>query len=268
MPKTKYLIETSAVPAALGESTPFHCRHFQDEVGDGTCWTSIYIRMEFVRRWIRHYIRMAFETDHYQDLSTALYHLEQDFGARGVKATGHAIAALLQQQGKIEDTRTAAKELGRLAVGQLRKFDRRFQRRTPNSCGCKIGDKELKVDFNHLFEDLKEFMSSVDTVRDCPINAFLGFRRDGNADRLLDNPEVREKTKSGKRLAELNERGKWITCRECATIGDVVIVLDQPPSCCLVHIDEDFNILCDATNRQHKPIRSQRAIERGTRHPQ
>lgn len=260
--KRKYLIETSAVPVALGESTRSHRSHFTDAVADGSCWTSIYVRKEFIHRWIRDYIRMAFTVAHFQRVAEALYHLEQEFGTRAVKTYVHALAAQLQKKGGVDNTRAMAKEIARLAVGKLRTFDRRFRRCPSNSCKCKIGGKDLKVDFNHLFEDLRRFLQSVDTVDDCPVNSFLGLGRQEHAARLLSNPDVEQKTKSGKKLANLHAAGKWITCRQCATIGDAVIVLDQSPSWCLVHIDKDFQILCPAANRMHKLILSERALEK------
>ena len=265
--KTKYLIDTSAVPVALGESTPSHYHHFADAVADGTCWTSIYIRKEFIARWVCYCIRKAFEVDHLPDGASALYHLEQDFGIRDVKTGLHALAALLRQKGSVDNTRSMAKELARLAVGSVRKFDRRFKRCPSNSCKCKIGGKELKVDFNHLFEDLRDFLQSVGTVDDCEINSFLALGRQGHAARLLNDPEVANKTRAGEKLAKLHAKCKWITCKQCRTIGDAVIVLDQSPSWCLVHIDKDFEILCRATNRHHKQIQSERAIERDVPRP-
>ncbi|HUT94884.1 MAG TPA: hypothetical protein VMY37_35830 [Thermoguttaceae bacterium] len=260
--KKKYLIETSAVPAALGESTPAHCARFVEVVADGTCWTSIYIRKEFVRRWIRYYVRMAFCADYYQDLSSALYDLEQDFSIRDVKTGQHALATFLRDKGAVQNGRTLAKELAHFAVVALRKFDHRFQKRTNNSCGCKIGGTELNVDFNHLFDDLRCFLESIDVVADCPINSFLRLNKPGPASRLLSQPDVVEKTKSGEKLAKLRAASRHITCKECQTIGDAVIALDQPPSWCLVHIDKDFCILCKAANREQKLLPSLRAVEK------
>jgi hypothetical protein len=224
--KRKYLIETSAVPAALRESTPAHCECFVEAVADGTCWTSIYIRKEFIRCWIHYCIRMAFLVDYYEDVARAQYYLEQDYG-RGAKTGLHTVARFLQKNGILENTRSFAKELAHLAVVTLRKFDRRFQKRTNNSCGCRIGGAELKVDFNHLFEDLRRFLQSIDVVGDCPINSFLRLDKRGPATRLLDQPNVVGKTAAGEKLAKLRDRGKHITCKECATIGDAVIVLEE-----------------------------------------
>src|SRR4051812_44250841 len=46
--KTKYLIETSIVRAALGDSTNPHNTHFQQQVAGGDLFSSIYLRMEFI----------------------------------------------------------------------------------------------------------------------------------------------------------------------------------------------------------------------------
>jgi hypothetical protein len=70
MAKKKHLIETSAVPVALGESTPAHCAAFQEAVADGTQDTSVYIRKEFLHRWICYYIKMVFAVDQCGNLNT------------------------------------------------------------------------------------------------------------------------------------------------------------------------------------------------------
>jgi hypothetical protein len=48
----KYLVETSAVPVALGESTTRHSSHIAEATADGELWTSLYVRKEFIARWI------------------------------------------------------------------------------------------------------------------------------------------------------------------------------------------------------------------------
>lgn len=259
--KTKYLVETSAVPAALGESTRGHCEHFAESVAGGLLYTSLYIRKEFVSRWVKSYIEMAFAVDHFVDLPDALFHLNQTFSVREVKTYNHAIAVLLREKGRIKNCRNAAKELGRLAVGALKKFDHSLPSRVRNPCGCKIGGKQLKVDYNYFFDDLRQFIESVGVVSDCPVNEFLGFSHYGSAPRLLEVEAVQE-TKAGSQLSKLYGEQKWITCVECAKIGDAVIALEQPKTFCLLHIDRDFKILCAATKRKHMPILSERAVEK------
>ena len=67
----KYLIETSAIPPALGQSTPKHRQHFQENVTNGTLYTSYYIRMEFIRRWVFSGLRVAFAVEHFGRLDDA-----------------------------------------------------------------------------------------------------------------------------------------------------------------------------------------------------
>jgi len=261
MSNKKYLVETSAVPVALGESTTRHCDHFAEATADGEVWTSLYVRKEFIARWILSYIRMAFVADHFQDLAEAQYHLSQDFSIRDVKTQVHAVGVLLQTKGKITSTRAMAKELARLALGELRKFDKLLKRRTRNACGCQIGGKEMKIDFNNLFDDLRAFCESQGSVENCDVNKFLGIGKIGRASQFVANKEVVTKTTAGRNLAKRLSEQKPIACEACATIGDAVIAPEQPKPWCLVHIDHDFEILCAATSRQRKSILSERAIE-------
>jgi hypothetical protein len=262
--KKDYLVETSAVPVAIGQSTPNHCRDFANATADGGYCTSIYIRKEFIRRWICDYIDLAFLVDHYQTLDAAIFHLEQEFKPRTLKTGLQGLAAMLQQKGAVRNTRDMAKEFARLAVASLRFFDRKLKSCTRNSCRCQIGGKQLKVDFNTILDDLRAFVESVGCVEDCPVNDFLDLGRLGKASKLLEKEGVVETT-AGKNLAALHERSEWITCRECATIGDTIIAIEQPRSCCLVHIDHAFDALCAATEREHKRIPSQRASEKAAR---
>jgi hypothetical protein len=185
--------------------------------------------------------------------------LNQAFSIRDVKTLNHAITVLLKEKTPISNCRDMAKELARLAIAELRKFDRAFRSKTQNACSCKIGGKPLVVDFNHLFDDLRAFMASVGVVNDCPVNAFLANK----ASRLVENDLVTTKTKAGQNLAKLKAKKQWITCRECRTIGDAIIALEQPAGWCLVHIDAAFTILCDALHREHKSVPSLAAVEPG-----
>ena len=168
---------------------------------------------------------------------------------------------MLRDKVDVTNSKAVAKEIGRIAVKNLKQFDRRFPSKIQNSCGCKTGGKSLEVDYNRFYEDLRLFVESVDNVPDCPINGFLGFGTGhGRAETLLKHPGV-DKTKSGENLATLVSKQKWIDCKSCEKIGDAVIAIEQPSSWTLTHIDADFNVLCEATGRSHKPIKSLRAVD-------
>jgi hypothetical protein len=259
--KKRYLIETSAVRAALGETPPQHSRHFEEETRDGGgLSTSVYIRMEFLRRWIRHYANFALQVDHFQNLSHAINYESESFHSRDLKALLHLLAHVSARE-RQPTGREAAKEIAHIAVTTLRKFDRRFASYTANSCGCKIGTRAFCPDFNNLFAELREFVRSWCIQDSCKINRFLNLGKPSNASKLLDRTEISDDTSAGKALAELKRKGKAVTCKDCQKIGDIVIALEQQAAWCLVHIDSAFNILCEATGRSHKAIKSVKAVE-------
>jgi hypothetical protein len=263
MARTKYLVETSAVRPALGSSTTARNQHFAEEVKGGTLWTSTYIRMEFIRRWFCDLVRIALTIAQCDEIKDALIILEQDFSPRNVKGTLAGIALFLQERGAITNTHTAAEEVASQAVRWFKLFDRVFPSRIANLCKCQIGGRTRKVDYNHLLDDLRDFYESFLTpVLDCEVNAFLDFANPrGRTATLLEDTRVR-KLPVGDKLADLAEHGTWVTCEECSTIGDAIIAIEQPPSWCLVHLDNSFNELCQARERPHKQIKSVKAVEK------
>src|SRR3954451_22552720 len=98
MSKKKYLIETSAVRAALGDSSVAQNRHLAAEVEGGSLWSSVYLRMEYIRRWFCDMSRMDFTIVICSDISDALIVLEQDFKTRNVKGILPALAKFLSER--------------------------------------------------------------------------------------------------------------------------------------------------------------------------
>jgi hypothetical protein len=259
----KFLIETSAVRPALGDSTARQCAHFQEQVRGGTLHTSGYIRMEFLRRWFCDTVGVALLLDRCANVSEALCLAEQDFRPRRIKGVLAVIEKYLREVGPLASGSAAAKEVGRLALRWLRCFDKVFPARIKNRCRCQIGSLTPQVTGIRLLEDLQAFRDAFLTpVTDCEVNAFLGFAAaEGRAAALLADKRVAA-LPVGKKLRALHDASTWVTCRECVTIGDVVIALEQPASCCLVHLDNAFNDLCRARGHPHRQIQSVVAVER------
>jgi hypothetical protein len=258
----KLLVETSCVPVALAESSAAHFEHFHGEIGAAELWSSVYVRKEFVRRWIRGYIEAACFVEHFESVDDALGYIQEDFSGRKVKVGMNAIRVLLREKDALSNQKSVAKELGRMAVRKLKSFDRRFPKRIPNVCQCKIGAKTLLIDYNEFFSSLRAFVASIGDVQDCPVNQFLDFdRARGRARALLSNAEAAA-TKAGKKLQEFVTKGATINCARCAKIGDAVIALEQPASWILAHIDKDFGALCNALGRREVPIKPRRTADR------
>lgn len=255
--KRKYLIETSAVRAAIGPTTDEQSKVFRGIVRDGVLFTSVYIRMEFVRLWICTCIDAALLVNQYQNVREALVILEQSFSARKVKADLSAISEMLAQREVLHDHLAASEELGRIAVAWLRRFDRCFAARIPNKSKCKRGGHSLFIDYDTILDDLQRFYVGFTTpVTDCEVGQFLNLRDARSPCRKLMDSVSDRNANSMKYLAKYAEFGQTITCTECERIGDAVIALEQSKSWQLVHIDKAFNFLCDSRNMPHVPLPS------------
>lgn len=263
MAKKKYLIETSAVRPALGSSTTAHNDLFREFTKDGELWTSVYVRHEFIRRWICDMVRIAIAIDHCDNVRDALILLEQDFAPRSVKGTLACVARLLQENGAIDNKRTAVEEVATQALRWINQFDNVLGKQIPNRCHCQLGGRELNVDYNHILEDLHSFYESFKApIMDCQVNAFLEFRQlKGRTALLLANESARS-LKVGENLHIYAEKQTWVTCRECVRIADAVIAMEQPPSWHLVHIDSSFDVLCEAHRRPHVRLESVIALDK------
>jgi hypothetical protein len=260
---TKYLTETSAVPAATNASTEAHCRHYADAVRDGQQWSSVYIRKEFIARFFCEAVYMAYYIAQRTIVRDALVLLSQRYSIREIKVDMTVIALLLDRARAMDNPHTAAEEIGRLAINWLKTFDREFRNRIPNACGCRIGNKCPSVDYNTMLKDLNAFYEDfTEPVDDCPVNDFIGIGDHAGKGQALVAEKSTQKLDSAKNLAELLMAGSRFVCNDCRKIGDAVIALEQPADVCLVHIDKAYTKFCPFLKRQHKHIKSAIAIDK------
>lgn len=258
--KTKYLIETSAVPAAVGHSTPEHTQHFDAAVADGELYTSIYVRKETIRRFICDLIEIAEKIAQCSTPDRAIHLLGEGYG-RKPKAVVNVVAMLLQKDNAIKNTPELATAVAQLALNFIWAFDLKLASRVQNTCGCRKGGVEVEIDFRNLLRELSEFRKEfLKDVEDCPVNRFLQLgklnRRSGKllaCDKLNDNQQIRDVRDA---LRVLFDAAEPISCKACSTIGDPIIAMEQPKSWTLVHIDSSFDKLCECTDRDEKKIAS------------
>jgi hypothetical protein len=92
---TKYLVETSAVPAAIDASTRPHLKHYDEAVRDGREWTSIYIRKEFIWAFVCELAYAAFYVSQRTSVRDAIRLLGNRFGIRTIKVDLIRLASLL-----------------------------------------------------------------------------------------------------------------------------------------------------------------------------
>lgn len=262
--KSKALVETSAVRAKVGPTSPAHSKAFDEQTSSSVLYTSAYIRMEFIRRWICTAIEMASVISRYGNVSDALSYLEQSFSPRDVKAYIAVIAAVLESQGAISNSSASEEEFSRTAWHWLRRFDSLFPSRIQNRSHCKRGNKSFQgKSFATLTEDLAAFYKDFSTpITDCEVARFLALQNAySNASKLL-RVASSDEVKCLKSLEKYAQQGHPITCKECERIGDAVIALEQTKSYILLHVDKSFNHLCDVMGMPHKELLSLRASEK------
>lgn len=262
--ESPFLIETSALEPALGNSTPRHVAHFQQEAA-GKRLTSVYVRKEFLRRWFCDMIILATAVDQVGSVADALSLVAQEFG-RGPKSALSALSRYLRERGSLENSTAAADEIASLAYRTLLLFDRSFDERVANACGCQIGDRTPEPDRQRLLDCLQAFYDDfVEPIVDCPVNAFLDLHNPRSRARSLTAHPKASKLDSVAKLASYVDSKRVVSCPECGPIGDVVIALEQPADCSLIHIDSAFDVLCPVLERDHRRLKSLVAVEKSAR---
>lgn len=258
----KYLIETSAVLAAVSLSTKAHARHYADAVRDGQQWTSVYIRKEFIAGFFCELVYVASFIAQRTSVKDALNLLTQRYSIRAIKVDLIAISQLLEQRRAMDNPNIAAEEIGRLAINWLKTFDKMFRDRIPNECGCRIGHKRPTIDYNTLLKDLSDFYEDfTEPVDDCPVSDFVGIGDTVGRGQRLVAEKTTNRLDSVKNLAKLLAAGARFVCDDCRKIGDAVIALEQPADVCLVHLDRAYTKFCPFLKREHKHIKSATALD-------
>jgi hypothetical protein len=222
----KYLTETSAVSAATNASTEAHGRHYTDAVRDGQQWTSIYIRKEFIARFFCEAAYMAFFIAQRTSVRDALVLLSQGYSIREIKVDMTVIALLLDRARAMDNSQTAAEEIGRLAINWLKTFDRSFSNRIPNACGCRIGNKRPSIDYNTMLKDLNAFYEDfTEPVDDCPVNDFVGIGDPAGRGQALVAEKTHQKIDSARNLAgTFSKPSSAEGCRWTIPVGTCAIV--------------------------------------------
>lgn len=262
--QNKLLIETSAVRAKVGPATKAQEQAFDTLAGSSRLYTSTYIRMEFIRRWVCDQITIAVTVSRFRDVKDALVYLEQDFSSRSVKSYIACIASMLSERKAFDNPKLAAEELSRNAYHWLRRFDKCFPSRTQNKTRCQRGGSEMQIgSFATILADLAKFQIAFKTpILDCEVNAFLKLN-DSRSESVKLSKLVNEKQVACiKHLHKFAASSKPLTCTECERIGDLLISLEQTRTYSLVHTDGSFDFLCNARGMPHLKLASVRGAQK------
>ncbi|MCC6559196.1 MAG: hypothetical protein IT372_40235 [Polyangiaceae bacterium] len=90
----KLLVESSAVPAAIGRTTEAHRALFDEISRDAELHASVYIRKELLRRWLVDYVHLTQVIARSPSVADALRRLSNDFSGRAKGSYMNALADL------------------------------------------------------------------------------------------------------------------------------------------------------------------------------
>lgn len=233
-------------------------------IQDAELHASAYIRKELLRRWFVDYVNLAQVIARSPSVADALRRLSNDFSGRAKGSYMNALADLEVLRARCadpNDVRQVARKCAQAALQLTWDFDDVFERRIENQSGCQIGDLRVSVDGNELVEGLVAFCERIrEPVRDCAVNKLLDFgNTDGKVATLLACEQVAGNEKYREPLATFAAKRQWITCKECARIGDAVITLEHaaqpaPSVYRLIHTDLAFDRYCPCLGLDHERL--------------
>jgi hypothetical protein len=234
--------------------------------------TTLYLRMEFLRRWIV----TGIEIYHYArrrkcSISQAITWYEQKFSTREVKITLDWAARYIQSV--LDDPPSEPVERwGWIVLEMARTYDMLLGKVSERVVtGCSRGRVQFNSSDMTLHEILSDFHERFGgTDHTCRLSEAVGSPELQPAFAMIANCDVSAyPIRSQKGLAQLRDnvrelqgKDRVLTCNDCARIGDLLIALEQPPSWILYHVDDIFDALCAAFDRRHVKVRSIAAVGR------
>lgn len=227
-------------------------------------FTSMYLRMEFLRRWIITGIEVYARADRTKDLPETLIWFSHRFGSRENKIvlqwSAHNTKSFQE-----DPTGEPVQRFGWLVLTMALLYDQIFKKFVQLKTGCKRG--LLTIDPNSptmrkaLFDFYERFTSPEHT---CKLGSLLKIKRGFPKLRRLLAANARDYPRESRRslknlqekLREFVDSKKTPTCQDCHTIADILVALEQPPKATLYHIDHSFLAICPILKHKHKRLRS------------
>jgi len=226
-------------------------------------YTGPYLRMEFLRRWVVTGILIYFRAHVTKNVAEAFQYFSNKFG-REPKIALHWAARYI----KSEESDSPAEPLERfgwMVVRLAQIYDKIFHTRVQPKTGCKRGITQLDFDKETRKDILRDFYKRFMRPHHiCKLESLLNLQ--GGCPKLrkvmdVDLSQFTRKEKEGfeklqKNLKKLMAKAELLTCKSCLKIGDLIIVLEQPPKTVLYHTDYAFSMICPLLNHSHQQVKS------------
>ncbi|MBI4324085.1 MAG: hypothetical protein HY674_02355 [Chloroflexi bacterium] len=253
--------------------------YLASQFGSEPCYTSVYVRMEirrsFLRNVIAFYATLELPTIHAVADAVSLW--SNKYKGSEIKAVLDLVGELLRTHaldlGRSQDKHKALLTLGGFIVRFEAKLRRKFKDVGKDTTHCARAEIALKLkDDDDLNEALKVFAEAFDDVETCrnkcSIDSFFvrRFRKEVDgyvtlANTLPENTGSRGFLNIAKNLREiLGDGASACSCKRCEAIGGSVIALDAPREMRVEHIDQSFNHLCPPLRQAHYAHPSEAAM--------
>jgi len=263
-PKLKALVDSSAVLGVVcGELFPELASQLPRPSNDCHYWTSPYLRMEFLRRWIIDGIRLYITARQREaGIAGAIAYWSNGWGRRPT-VVGHWAAIYANRKVRSDTTpQDETEQFGRLVYTCARTYDLALGRMISTaSTGCKKGQLSFSHDWETIRDSLKDFFNRF-TSDDftCRLGQLLRLERGCPAARAFLEATWPKGVPSNTRsdlsklrdnLTALIEKSQPPDCRGCSKLGDLLIALEQPPTWTLYHTDRSFDTICELLKKAH-----------------
>ena len=255
----KHFLDTSVLRPIL--TSPPKVKEYYDSVLKGEKYTCEYVRMEFLRGYIKSSINFYFllAMPQYTSFSDVLNIWSNKFQIREHKNIEVMIANLFEFNECLNNRDKSLRVLADYIRRLIGKLHHSLKKIGNDSTYCTKG--ELKLEFNpvELDESLRSFVNILQDnkqYKNCKINEFIKQKHKDDIKRII---EIADKinelgNKKGfdkivESLKSLSE--KEITCAYCSKLGDAIIALLSDVNWSLEHTDYSFNYLCEILNKKH-----------------
>ena len=267
------MCDTSCALAAVMPDLLFEVAE-QLPLGDRQCTflTSLYLRMEFMRRWILTGIRIYIAARRRGSLSWAISWASEEMGSREPKAVAKWAAEYdrVKSRAKLGEAERC-EQFGKLVLRCARDYDLLFRMVNPSKTKCRRGQLAFDYSARSTREALRDFyqrFSAEDHA--CGLAELLSPEHrcpkarpvvDANPTDVPSNARRAFKALHVK-LNELFSTCRVPSCGSCSALGDLLIALEQPRRTTLYTVDHLFDALCPLLGKPHKRLASIRAVAR------
>lgn len=265
MKKDKALFDTSCVYSVLNPSMePTLAIQLPFQTKRCIFYTSQYLRMEFIRRWIITGIEIYSHARVTKDINETFQYFSHRFSSRENKIVLQWANRYIKSI-KDEPPGDCVEWFGWEIYSFALKYDETFQHMVQPKTGCKRGQLEMDTESLTRLEMLRDFYERFTSCEHtCKLEELLDIKNACPRLRRVrqaspKNVPTECKKSFSKLQAELEKiikHGRAPHCDKCHKIGDILIALEQPPKTTLYHVDYSFSAICPLLKNKHKQLDS------------